>query len=332
MKLLIVNVQLQMNNPPIKLQNAVNELVKDFDPADTLLIACSGGADSLALAWTSNVVAKRLGLNLIAVVIDHQLIEESSKVALIAKDQCENFGIEKVVIKKIVVKDNKEGLESAARSARYKAFEELTLELNAKAVLLAHTQDDQAETMLMRLTRGSGAKSLSAMKEVSGKYLRPFLHIRKKELVDALEKEGISFWQDPANTDYRFLRAKVRNELMPKLIEVLGESAIESLDRTSDLLKEDNEALDSIALENYEKLDRELNVEELIKLPAAIRKRIIKIAALESGVIPGPFSFEHIEAIDALVTKWRGQGNVDLPGFIQASRDNQTIRFISSRN
>jgi tRNA(Ile)-lysidine synthase len=320
-----------MNNPPINLQNAVNNLLKDFEPADNILVACSGGADSLALAWTSQVVTKRIGLNLIAVIIDHQLIKESSQVAQDAKKKCEDFGIEKVVIKQIEVKDDKDGLEAAARKARYEAFEELVNEFNAKAVLLAHTQDDQAETMLMRLTRGSGAKSLSAMKEVSGKYLRPFLHIRKQVLVDALEKENISYWQDPANTNYKFLRAKVRHELMPKLIEVLGDSAIDSLDRTSGLLKEDNEALESIALESYEKLNKELKVQDLEKLPTAIRKRVIKIAALNSGVTPGPFSFEHIEAIDALVTNWRGQGNVDLPGFIQASRVDQTIRFISSR-
>jgi len=320
-----------MNNPPINLQNAVNNLLKDFEPADNILVACSGGADSLALAWTSQVVTKRIGLNLIAVIIDHQLIKESTQVAQDAKKKCEDFGIEKVVIKQIEVKDDKDGLEAAARKARYEAFEELVNEFNAKAVLLAHTQDDQAETMLMRLTRGSGAKSLSAMKEVSGKYLRPFLHIRKQVLVDALEKENISYWQDPANTNYKFLRAKVRHELMPKLIEVLGDSAIDSLDRTSGLLKEDNEALESIALESYEKLNKELKVQELEKLPTAIRKRVIKIAALNSGVTPGPFSFEHIEAIDALVTNWRGQGNVDLPGFIQASRVDQTIRFISSR-
>lgn len=320
-----------MNNPPINLQNAVNNLLKDFEPADNILVACSGGADSLALAWTSQVVTKRIGLNLIAVIIDHQLIKESSQVAQDAKKKCKDFGIEKVVIKQIEVKDDKDGLEAAARKARYEAFEESVNEFNAKAVLLAHTQDDQAETMLMRLTRGSGAKSLSAMKEVSGKYLRPFLHIRKQVLVDALEKENISYWQDPANTNYKFLRAKVRHELMPKLIEVLGDSAIDSLDRTSGLLKEDNEALESIALESYEKLNKELKVQELEKLPTAIRKRVIKIAALNSGVTPGPFSFEHIEAIDALVTNWRGQGNVDLPGFIQASRVDQTIRFISSR-
>ncbi|MFZ9212486.1 MAG: tRNA lysidine(34) synthetase TilS [Candidatus Nanopelagicales bacterium] len=320
-----------MNNPPINLQNAVNNLLKDFEPADNILVACSGGADSLALAWTSQVVTKRIGLNLIAVIIDHQLIKESSQVAQEAKKKCEDFGIEKVVIKQIQVKDDNDGLEAAARKSRYEAFEELVNEFNAKAVLLAHTQDDQAETMLMRLTRGSGAKSLSAMKEVSGKYLRPFLHIRKQVLVDALEKENISYWQDPANTNYKFLRAKVRHELMPKLIEVLGDSAIDSLDRTSELLKEDNEALESIALESYEKLNKELKVQDLEKLAAAIRKRVIKIAALNSGVTPGPFSFEHIEAIDALVTNWRGQGNVDLPGFIQASRVDQTIRFISSR-
>ena len=245
-----------MNNPPINLQNAVNNLLKDFEPADNILVACSGGADSLALAWTSQVVTKRISLNLIAVIIDHQLIKESSQVAQEAKKKCEDFGIEKVVIKQILVKDDNDGLEAAARKSRYEAFEDLVNEFNAKAVLLAHTQDDQAETMLMRLTRGSGAKSLSAMKEVSGKYLRPFLHIRKQVLVDALEKENISYWQDPANTNYKFLRAKVRHELMPKLIEVLGDSAIDSLDRTSELLKEDNEALESIALESYEKLNR----------------------------------------------------------------------------
>ena len=157
-----------MNNPPINLQNAVNNLLKDFEPADNILVACSGGADSLALAWTSQVVTKRIGLNLIAVIIDHQLIKESSQVAQDAKKKCKDFGIEKVIIKQIEVKDDKDGLEAAARKARYEAFEELVNEFNAKAVLLAHTQDDQAETMLMRLTRGSGAKSLSAMKEVSG--------------------------------------------------------------------------------------------------------------------------------------------------------------------
>ncbi len=327
----VIALQL-MNNPPINLQNAVNNLIKDFEPADNIIVACSGGADSLALAWASQVVTKRLGLNLIAAIIDHQLIKDSSEVAIEAMKKCKDFGIEKVFIKQIDVEDNNEGLEAAARKARYDAFEELVIEHSAKAVLLAHTQDDQAETMLMRLTRGSGAKSLSAMKEVSGKYLRPFLHIRKQELVKALEKEGITYWQDPANTNYKFLRAKVRHELMPKLIEVLGDSAIDSLDKTSGLLKEDNEALDAIAIENYEKLNKELNVEILVNMPAAIRKRMIKIAALDSGVNPGPFSFEHIEAIDTLVTNWRGQGNVDLPGFIQACRVDQTIRFISSRN
>lgn len=321
-----------MNNPPSNLQNAVTNLIKEFEPADTIFVACSGGADSLALAWTSQVVTKRLGLKLIAVIIDHQLFQDSSKVALDAKLKCESFGIEKVIIKKVNVEEDKEGLESAARKARYDAIEELVIEYNAKAVLLAHTQDDQAETMLMRLTRGSGAKSLSAMKEISGKYLRPFLHIRKKELMESLKAKGLTFWEDPANTDFKFLRAKVRHQLIPKLIEVLGDSAIEALDRTSDLLKEDNEALDLIAEQNFKNLNRELKVNELAKLPSAVRKRIIKIAALEAGVIPGPFSYEHIEAIDALVTKWRGQGNIDLPGFIQASRVEQTIRFISSRN
>lgn len=319
-----------MNNPPILLQNAVSNLLKDFEPADLILVGCSGGADSIALAWSASVVCKRLNLNLGVVIVDHQLIAESNQVAENTKKQCAEFGINQIIVKKIKVVLENEGLEAAARKARYKAFEEVIKDTNAKALMLAHTQDDQAETMLMRLTRGSGAKSLSAMSEVSGKYLRPFLHVRKFEIKDALEKEDIKYWNDPANSNSDFLRVKVRNELIPKLIEVLGDSVVEALDRTSMLLKNDNDILDQIALDHYQE-NRQLLISKLEDLPSAIRTRVIKLAALDAGVNPGPFSFEHIEAIDALVTNWHGQSHIDLPGFVQASRVNETIRFNSSR-
>lgn len=319
-----------MNNPPILLQNAVSNLLKDFEPADLILVGCSGGADSIALAWSASVVCKRLNLNLGVVIVDHQLIAESNQVAENTKKQCAEFGINQIIVKKIQVVLENEGLEAAARKARYKAFEEVIKDTNAKALMLAHTQDDQAETMLMRLTRGSGAKSLSAMSEVSGKYLRPFLHVRKFEIKDALEKEDIKYWNDPANSNSDFLRVKVRNELIPKLIEVLGDSVVEALDRTSMLLKNDNDILDQIALNHYQE-NRQLLISKLEDLPSAIRTRVIKLAALDAGVNPGPFSFEHIEAIDALVTNWHGQSHIDLPGFVQASRVNETIRFNSSR-
>ena len=319
-----------MNNPPILLQNAVSNLLKDFEPADLILVGCSGGADSIALVWSASVVCKRLNLNLGVVIVDHQLIAESNQVAENTKKQCAEFGINQIIVKKIKVVLENEGLEAAARKARYKAFEEVIKDTNAKALMLAHTQDDQAETMLMRLTRGSGAKSLSAMSEVSGKYLRPFLHLRKFEIKDALEKEDIKYWNDPANSNSDFLRVKVRNELIPKLIEVLGDSVVEALDRTSMLLKNDNDILDQIALNHYQE-NRQLLISKLEDLPSAIRTRVIKLAALDAGVNPGPFSFEHIEAIDALVTNWHGQSHIDLPGFVQASRVNETIRFNSSR-
>jgi len=236
-----------MTNPPIELQNAVQNLLKEFEAGDLVLVACSGGADSLALAWTTAVVGKRLELKIGAIIVDHQLILESNDVALNAKKQCEDLGIQEVIIKKVNVEHNHEGLEAAARIARYEAFENVLHETNAQAILLAHTQDDQAETVLMRLTRGSGAKSLSGMAQVSGKYLRPFLHLRKKLVHDSLDLIGLKAWQDPANTDHQFLRVKVRHELMPKIVEVLGESAISSLDKTSQLLRLDNQALEDLA-------------------------------------------------------------------------------------
>ena len=324
-----------MINPPIEMQNAVQNLLKDFDAGDYVLVGCSGGADSLALAWTTLVVGKRLELKTGVIIVDHQLFPESNSVALNAKKQCEDLGIEEVIIKKVKVEQTHEGLEAAARIARYEAFENVLQETNAQVILLAHTQDDQAETVLMRLTRGSGAKSLSGMAQVSGKYLRPFLHLRKKLVHDSLDLIGLKAWQDPANTDHQFLRVKVRHELMPKIVEVLGESAISSLDKTSQLLRLDNQALEDLAQQFFESQKdvktNGLEISELEKLPEAIRTRVLKIFAIASGVHPGPFSFEHIEAIDALVKNWHGQGNVDLPGFIQATRVDHSIRFIPSK-
>ncbi len=325
-----------MINPPIEMQNAVQNLLKNFDAGDLVLVGCSGGADSLALAWTTLVVGKRLELKTGAVIVDHQLIPESNSVALNAKKQCEELGIQEVIIKKVNVEQNHEGLEAAARIARYEAFENVLHETNAQAILLAHTQDDQAETVLMRLTRGSGAKSLSGMAQVSGKYLRPFLHLRKKLVHDSLDLIGLKAWQDPANTDHQFLRVKVRHELMPKIVEVLGESAISSLDKTSQLLRLDNQALEDLAQQflgsQKDVKTNGLEISELEKLPEAIRTRVLRIFAIASGVHPGPFSFEHIEAIDALVKNWHGQGNVDLPGFIQATRVDGSLRFVASKH
>ena len=325
-----------MINPPIEMQNAVQNLLKEFDAGDYVLVGCSGGADSLALVWTTLVVGKRLELKVGAIIVDHQLFPESNSVALNAKKQCEELGIQEVIIKKVNVEHNHEGLEAAARIARYEAFENVLHETNAQAILLAHTQDDQAETVLMRLTRGSGAKSLSGMAQVSGKYLRPFLHLRKKLVHDSLDLIGLKAWQDPANTDHQFLRVKVRHELMPKIVEVLGESAISSLDKTSQLLRLDNQALEELA-QQFFKSQKDvktngLEISELEKLPEAIRTRVLRIFAIASGVHPGPFSFEHIEAIDALVKNWHGQGNVDLPGFIQATRVDGSLRFVASKH
>ena len=325
-----------MINPPIEMQNAVQNLLKEFDAGDYVLVGCSGGADSLALVWTTLVVGKRLELKVGAIIVDHQLIPESNDVALNAKKQCEELGIQEVIIKKVNVEHNHEGLEAAARIARYEAFENVLHETNAQAILLAHTQDDQAETVLMRLTRGSGAKSLSGMAQVSGKYIRPFLHLRKKLVHDSLDLIGLKAWQDPANTDHQFLRVKVRHELMPKIVEVLGESAISSLDKTSQLLRLDNQALEELAQQFFESQKdvktNGLEISELEKLPEAIRTRVLRIFAIASGVHPGPFSFEHIEAIDALVKNWHGQGNVDLPGFIQATRVDGSLRFVASKH
>ena len=263
--------------PLYQIRLAVRRELEDLAAGDTVIVAASGGADSLALAAALLPECKSLALRAIALIVDHGLQSNSADVAHEAKKELVKLGYENVEIRKIKVEVT-DGLEASARRARYAAINDVAKLHNATAVFLGHTKDDQAETVLMRLTRGSGAKSLSGMAQVSGKYLRPFLHLRKKFVHDSLDLIGLKAWQDPANTDSQFLRVKVRHELMPKIVEVLGESAISSLDKTSQLLRVDNQALEDLAQKFFEsQKDVKINgleISELEKLPEAIRTRV----------------------------------------------------------
>jgi len=318
-------------------------------PGDLVLVACSGGADSLALAAVAQRAAHNIGkttrkrgfaIRVGAVIIDHQLQPGSAQVAQQAAQQCQKLGLNPVrVVKVEVPSQGAGGLEAAARSARYQALEQTAIELGAEAVLLGHTLDDQAEQVLLGLARGSGAKSLGGMPDQRGLFLRPFLHIRRSTTEFLCDWHGLRPWRDPTNAKPVHLRNRVRLQAMPVLEEVLGPGVPEALARTAEQLKEDAEALDYYATQLFveasqgvstvaatQLLNRpgghqvSLDVEVLLTAPVAVRRRALRKAAITAGAPASAMSRTQVLTLDALVANWHGQSAHTLPGSVVASR------------
>jgi tRNA(Ile)-lysidine synthase len=320
--------------PPVALTNAVDKALESVQPGERILVACSGGADSLALAWTAQFVAKKNNFFVSAAVIDHQLFDTSAEVALAAKHKLNKLGIAEVEIIQVDVVNKSEGIEAAARDARYQALRNYGQEITAKFILLGHTQEDQVETVLMRLTRGSGARSLQGMAQFKENFVRPFLHLRRQEVRDSLSSIDLVAWEDPMNYSDKFLRSKIRNQLLPKLVEVLGDGIFEAIDRTALQIRDDNAALDLITRDAMalSQIETSCEVDILIAQPKAIRTRILRQMMLNAGVPAASLANSHIEATDQLIVNWHGQGEVALPGKLWASRKSGLLAIKDKAN
>ena len=298
------------------LRRAVRELLPE---AGLVLVGLSGGADSLALAAAAAFEAPRAGLTVGAVIVDHGLQAGSVDVARVAADQARLLGLAPVLIETVLVADDDgAGPEAAARSARYAAFESALARTGAVGVLLGHTLDDQAETVLLGLARGSGATSLQGMAPVSGAYRRPLLGIRRTQTRQACLDAGLKAWSDPQNLDPRYARVRARLRVLPVLERELGPGIAEALVRTAETLREDADALDALVRGMLGEMAQPrpdgvaLPVETLAAQPAALRQRIIRLAvAREFGVW---LERSHTLAVARLVTHWHGQNALDLPG------------------
>jgi tRNA(Ile)-lysidine synthase len=277
-----------------------------------IVTACSGGADSLALAFAARYVASRRDLKYAAVIIDHGLQQGSADVAARVRDQLDRLGYHDVIITAVRVAA---GLEAAAREARYRA---LDTEARARSatVMLGHTLDDQAETVLLGLARGSGSRSLAGMASRVGHFVRPFLRIRRATTEQVCAELGLNPWQDPHNADRRFTRVRVRETVLPTLEAELGPGVAEALVRTAELVRDDNELLDRLAAEasRIEGLGGTdtLDCAALQAQPAALRRRIIRLWLLTHGL--GDLSLRHISAVESLVIDWHGQKAIQIPG------------------
>jgi tRNA(Ile)-lysidine synthetase-like protein len=280
-----------------------------------VLVACSGGADSVALAAALAFEARDAGVRVGGVTVDHGLQPGSEERAERTAALLRDLRLDPVVVRRVSVGADG-GPEGAARAARYDALAGVAEEHGAR-IALGHTLDDQAETVLLGLGRGSGPRSVAGMVEDRPPYWRPLLGVRRETTRQACADQGLSVWDDPWNDDPAYTRVRLRAEVLPLLEEVLGGGVAPALARTAGMLREDLEALDELAATELAALaaaspDGSLSAEPLGTLPAALRRRVLRSWLGAAGV--PDLQAVHLRAVEALVAGWRGQGAVDLPG------------------
>ncbi len=327
---------------------AVRRCLAGLDRGALALAACSGGPDSLAMAAALAFEAPRLGLRAGAVTVDHGLQPGSAGQAERVVATLRGLGLDPVHRLRVEVAARGgaagyPGPEAAARQARYTAIEAAAVECGAAAVLLGHTMDDQAETVLLGLARGSGARSLAGMRGSSGPYLRPLLGLRREQTGTACAAQRLEPWEDPQNADTAYARTRVRHQVLPLMEELLGPGVTEALARTADRLRADADALDAVTDEAVQRLmpgwapaaaagaaagsELTLDAAALTDLPAAIRTRLLKRAAIAAGAPAGSLSSVHVRSLDDMVTAWHGQRWADLPGGIRCERRYGRLHF-----
>ncbi len=315
-------------------RSGVRRGLADLEPGARVLVACSGGADSIALASATVFEGRDQGWYVVGVTVDHGLQEDSAERAERVVTQLAALGVDETVSARATVDAPGLGPEAAARAARYALLEEVRERFGAETVLLGHTRDDQAETVLMGLARGSGGRSIAGMRRAFDHYRRPLLDVSHDDTVTACQVEGLEIWEDPHNADDSFTRVRVRRRVLPVLEDELGPGITESLARTADLVRADMELLDAYAEQALADVTVEggLAVQPMTALEAPIRTRVLRAAAVAAGAPPGETFLQHIVAVDALVTDWHGQKWVDLPGHVRAVRRDGVLAFEHARS
>ena len=317
------------NPATVAIRSAVRECLSGCSAGDTVLVAVSGGADSLALAAALVPESKSALINLVGVTIDHQLQKSSGEQATKVFAQLSELGIFQIEIVKVDV-EMVDGLEASARRARYAALDATAEKYSAKLIFLGHTLNDQAESVLLGLARGSGARSLSGMARCTGKYCRPLLEITRSETLAACTENNLTPWIDPHNSDSQFARVRVRTDALPKLEESIGPGITEALARSADLLRDDADALDGWAVQVAAEIDlADLEITALAELPKAVRTRLLRMAIYAAGAPMGSITADHVASVEALVTSWHGQGACSLPGGVKVSRISGRLSLLS---
>lgn len=299
-----------------------------------LVVACSGGADSLALLAAAVFECRHEPGQVAGVTVDHGLQETSTERADLVAAQMAQLGAAETMTIRVQVEAPGMGPEAAARMARYAALSQAAQRLGADQVLLGHTLDDQAETVLLGLTRGSGGRSIAGMRrgyvEDGVRFARPLLDVTRAQTEHACRAEGIEWWDDPHNDDPRFTRSRLRRRVLPVLEEELGPGVAQALARTADLLQSDLASLEEIADEAFAELRTEdggIDTVALQMRTPAVVSRVLRLAARGAGCPPAELSKRHVDALVGVMDAV-GAKQVQLPGHVTAYVDqDHVLRF-----
>lgn len=324
--------------PGRRVAAACADWLSAHSPAGPLIVACSGGADSLAL--TVGVLAATGRRPVIGATVDHGLQPGSADRAHECAALMRRLGCADAHVLTVTVTGDG-GIEAAARRARYAALAELAGDVSgalsgsaaAAPVLLGHTADDQAETVLLGLARGSGPRSIAGMRPWRAPWGRPLLAITRAQTEAAVREAGLVAWSDPHNLDPAFTRVRLRREALPLLEDVLGGGVRDALARTADLMADDLAALDDLAAHALAaaRSGDDLLVEPLVPLPAALRRRVLRAWLAEAGA--GPLTHDHLRRLDGQLTDRRGSAQVRVPGGLDVLRRPAalTVRAVPTR-
>lgn len=308
-----------------------------LDDADLVLVACSGGADSVALASQAAFLAPRMGLRAGLVTVDHQMQPGSACQARRVGELGDRLGLDPVDVRTAQPQESGVvgvGPEGAARQIRYELLTQAASQLGARAVLLAHTMEDQAETVLLGLSQGAGTRAVAGMPQVRDIFWRPLLGVRRQDTARTCQVLDLPVWEDPTNhpqgpwrtaSGGPLPRAALRHWVLPKMADALGQDPVVGLARTASLARADADYVDAEASRWFHLIRQPdaqapqgaivgVGVEDLEALPDALRWRVLRQVMVRSGVDPTRVVMEHVMQLDRLITDWRGQRSVSVPG------------------
>ncbi|MCD1287121.1 MULTISPECIES: tRNA lysidine(34) synthetase TilS [unclassified Brevibacterium] len=317
------------------IRNAVRALLAEVNASEVgpgtgapprIILAVSGGADSMALLHACAFLHRRGECEARAVTVDHGLQTGSAEVARRVLATAESWGVP-AEISTVSVDAGTVGLEAAARDVRYAALEAARSRAGARWILTAHTQSDQAETVLLGLMRGSGTRSLAGMAPRTGALLRPLLGLTRAETTASCAAQNITVWDDPMNEDESFARVRTRR-LLARLETELGQPITANLSRTAELCRTDADCLDSIAEEDAAELrgHSEIPLERLTALPEAILTRVLRDWLTSLGVPAQSFGAQRIAELSALIRAGK-RGRLSLPGDTEVIIAGSRLRF-----
>ena len=310
---------------------------KMITPGDTIIAAVSGGPDSLCLADILSKLADGMNLSLVIAHYEHGLRpDEDSSETLLVKDFAGALNVPFETEKGAGLKDLSSSIEEKARECRYDFLDRLKIKYNADKIATGHNLNDQAETVLMRLLRGSGMTGLSGIPPVrNNTFIRPLIETRRENIMEYLEFNKISYATDSSNHDTRYLRNKIRLELIPELTKYQPR-LIETMGRLAHNLREENEFIERQADEWAEKNTKQeksgeyaVNTEILSKLPDAFLKRIIRNIIKRHSLNLYGIDSEHVDEIIGLITNTKPNASIDLPGSLIVRKEYNSLIFSS---